>query len=68
MNTISINKLSEDLLSELKDNANKYRLKISKNTLGTTIIDAGIKAQGGLEAGLKISEVLFPPSCSCPFK
>ena len=57
MNEISINKLSDDLLNELKDNANKYRLKISKNTLGTTIIDAGIKAQGSLEAGLKISEI-----------
>ena len=57
MDEISINKLSDDLLNELKDNANKYRLKISKNTLGTTIIDAGIKAQGSLEAGLKISEI-----------
>ena len=57
MDEISINKLSDDLLNKLKDNANKYRLKISKNTLGTTIIDAGIKAQGSLEAGLKISEI-----------
>ena len=57
MNEISINKLSDNLLNELNDNANKYRLKISKNTLGTTIIDAGIKAQGSLEAGLKISEI-----------
>ena len=41
MDEISINKLSDDLLNELKDNANKYRLKISKNTLGTTIIYIG---------------------------
>ena len=33
MNEISINKLSDDLLNDLKDNANMYRLKISKNTL-----------------------------------
>ena len=57
MNEISINKLSDFLLQELKNNATKYRLKISKNTHGTTIIDAGIKAQGSLEAGLKISEI-----------
>ena len=59
MNEISINKLFGRSFKRIKDNANKYRLKISKNTLGTTIIDAGIKAQGSLEAGLNILKYVW---------
>lgn len=57
MNHISINRLSYELVTELKKNASKYRLKVSKNKKGTTIIDAGILAEGSLPAGIKISEI-----------
>ena len=53
----SINKLVQPFVDDLINNADKYRVEISQLENGTTIIDAGINALGGLEAGRIIGEV-----------
>lgn len=55
--TASVNKLTQPLVQELLDNANKLRLKVQKLDNGCTIIDAGIEVPGGLEAGRIITEI-----------
>ncbi len=53
----SVNSLSAPIVQSLIDNADALRLGISKLSNGTTVIDAGINARGGLEAGRLISEI-----------
>lgn len=53
----SINALSAPKVQFLLDNASSLRLAISKMSNGTTIIDGGIKATGGLAAGCMIAEI-----------
>ncbi|MCK5871998.1 MAG: methenyltetrahydromethanopterin cyclohydrolase [Methylococcales bacterium] len=53
----SVNKLSQPLVQELLDNADKLRLEIQTLENGCVIIDAGIDAPGGLEAGRIITEI-----------
>jgi methenyltetrahydromethanopterin cyclohydrolase len=54
---ISINALTQPLLEQLLHQAPSLRLDISRHELGATIVDAGIKAQGGLQAGRLIAEI-----------
>ncbi|MGZ8136534.1 MAG: methenyltetrahydromethanopterin cyclohydrolase [Methylococcaceae bacterium] len=53
----SVNKLTQPLVKQLLDNADKLRLGIEFLENGCTIIDAGINAPGGLEAGRIIAEI-----------
>ncbi len=53
----SVNKLSQPLVQELLDNADKLRLDVQTLDNGSVIIDAGIEAPGGLEAGRIITEI-----------
>jgi methenyltetrahydromethanopterin cyclohydrolase len=53
----SVNKLTQPLVKYLLDNADKLRLGVEVLDNGCTIIDAGIKAVGGLEAGRIIAEI-----------
>lgn len=53
----SVNKLTQPLVRELLENADKLRLEITSLENGCTIIDAGINAPGGLEAGRIITEI-----------
>ena len=55
--TASVNELSQPLVENLLDNADKYRLEIETLENGCVIIDAGIEATGGLEAGRIITEI-----------
>ncbi|NOQ35915.1 MAG: methenyltetrahydromethanopterin cyclohydrolase [Methylococcaceae bacterium] len=55
--TASVNKLSQPLVQELLDNADKLRLAVQTLDNGSVIIDAGIEADGGLEAGRIITEI-----------
>lgn len=55
--TPSINALTQPLVDQLVNNADALRVKVSKMENGSQIIDAGIEAMGGLEAGRIISEV-----------
>ncbi len=53
----SVNKLAEPLVRSLKENIDSLRLSVIRLENGTAIVDAGIKAQGGLEAGCRIAEI-----------
>ena len=53
----SVNALTAPLVEDLVNNAASLRLAVSKLDNGTRIIDAGIKATGGLEAGRRIGEI-----------
>lgn len=55
--TASVNKLTQPLVQELIDNADKLRLGVQKLENGCTVIDAGIDVPGGLEAGRIITEI-----------
>ncbi len=55
--TASVNKLSQPLVQELIDQADKLRLGVETLSNGCTIIDAGINVPGGLEAGRIITEI-----------
>ena len=56
-NTISINQLSQPLVDALINDAAALNLGITQHASGATIIDAGIEATGGLEAGRRIAEI-----------
>lgn len=53
----SVNALTNPLVSALIDNVSQLRLGVEKMANGCTIIDAGIKYDGGLEAGRLIAEI-----------
>ncbi len=53
----SINRLTLPLLENLKRDVDALRLKVITLRNATTIIDAGIDARGGLEAGRRIAEI-----------
>lgn len=53
----SVNKLAQPLVKLLIDNAAKYRVGVETLANGCTVIDAGINALGGLEAGRIIAEI-----------
>lgn len=53
----SVNKLTQPLVQELIDHADKLRLGVQKLDNGCTIIDAGINVPGGLEAGRIITKI-----------
>ncbi len=53
----SVNKLTRPLVQQLVDEADKLRLDVQKMENGATIIDAGIKVPGCLEAGRIITEI-----------
>ena len=53
----SVNKLAEPLVRSLKENTDSLGLSVSRLENGTAIVDAGINAPGGLEAGCRIAEI-----------
>lgn len=53
----SVNQLSTPLIHSLIENADTLRLKITRLVNGTVVVDAGIQAVGGLEAGRRIAEI-----------
>jgi len=57
MKTPSINTQVAPLVRDIIDNADALRVKVTKGSLGETLIDCGVKAVGGLEAGRRLSEV-----------
>jgi methenyltetrahydromethanopterin cyclohydrolase len=56
-NALSVNRLAWKLFEELLENASFYGLKVERTSKGTTIVDAGIKARGGFQAGRLITEI-----------
>ncbi|MCX8501611.1 MAG: methenyltetrahydromethanopterin cyclohydrolase [Alphaproteobacteria bacterium] len=53
----SLNRLVQPLVEGLVADAEALRLAVSHDSLGTRIIDAGIAATGGIEAGRRIAEI-----------
>jgi methenyltetrahydromethanopterin cyclohydrolase len=53
----SINQLTQPLVESLKRDAAALRVQCETLSNGTTLIDAGINARGGLEAGRRIAEI-----------
>lgn len=53
----SVNGLTNPLVKSLVDNAKDLRLGVEQLSNGCTIVDAGIKHAGGLEAGRLIAEI-----------
>ncbi|MEM3442404.1 MAG: methenyltetrahydromethanopterin cyclohydrolase [Candidatus Bathyarchaeia archaeon] len=56
-NNISVNQLAWKILNKLCENPDFYGIKIEKTSFGPTLIDAGINAKGGFEAGKIITEI-----------
>lgn len=56
-NDISVNDVAWRLLMELCENASRYNVNVKKAECGATIVDAGVYAKGGLEAGRIITEI-----------
>jgi len=57
VSTISINQRANTLAKDLLANASALNLSISEHDTGAMIVDAGIQALGGLEAGRRIAEI-----------
>ncbi len=57
LNDLSVNTLAAPLVQSLIENAKNLRLTVSKLNNGSTLVDAGIEATGGLEAGRLIAEI-----------
>lgn len=55
--TTSVNKRVQPLLRHLLEQADTLRLGVEKLTNGCTVVDAGMSAPGGLEAGRIITEI-----------
>jgi methenyltetrahydromethanopterin cyclohydrolase len=53
----NVNLAVRPLVSQLRERAAEYRVAVSKMPNGVEVIDAGITARGGLEAGRLISEI-----------
>ncbi len=53
----NVNLAVQPLVAELRDNAARYRVGVSRLDNGVTMIDAGIAHVGGLEAGRIVSEI-----------
>jgi methenyltetrahydromethanopterin cyclohydrolase len=54
---VSVNLRASELADRLIADAEELRLAIAKGASGETLIDAGSKAGGGVEAGLRIAEI-----------
>ncbi|MGA3059563.1 MAG: methenyltetrahydromethanopterin cyclohydrolase [Candidatus Bathyarchaeia archaeon] len=57
MATLSVNQMAWRIAQEFLDNPEFYGVTVSKSTAGATIVDAGVKAHGGFQAGKKLTEL-----------
>ena len=55
--TLSVNRLAWQLAEHLLDNQDFYCVKVSKARSGATIVDAGVNAPGGFQAGRILTEL-----------
>ena len=57
LNAPSINLLSQPLVDALIADVQTLNIAVLQHTTGATIVDAGIKAEGSVEAGRRIAEI-----------
>ncbi len=55
--TASVNTLAGKLVDQLVENAERYRVSVSRGSLGELLIDAGAKAAGGIDAGILLTQI-----------
>jgi methenyltetrahydromethanopterin cyclohydrolase len=55
--TISVNRRAAELTTALRRDAAMLNLGVARGPRGETLIDAGAKQRGGVEAGLRIAEI-----------
>lgn len=55
--TLSVNRLAWKLLKRILEDPEFYRVKVQKMASGTIIVDAGIEAKGGFQAGKLVTEI-----------
>ena len=53
----SVNALAGEIVDRLVAGADRYRVSVSRGSLGELLIDAGAKAAGGIDAGLLLTEI-----------
>jgi methenyltetrahydromethanopterin cyclohydrolase len=56
-NALSVNQMAWKITQKFIDNPEFYGVTVSKSTAGATIIDAGVNASGGFQAGKKLTEL-----------
>jgi methenyltetrahydromethanopterin cyclohydrolase len=54
---MSVNEYGVDVFEEMLDNSEELQVGIEELDNGTTIIDAGVKEEGGFEAGLHVARI-----------
>ena len=54
---LSVNQMAWKIAQKLLDNPEFYGVTVSKSTAGATIVDAGVNAPGGFQAGKKLTEL-----------
>lgn len=54
---LSVNRLAWKLLERLCERSDYYGVKVEETSSGTKIVDAGIRARGGFQAGKIIAEI-----------
>jgi methenyltetrahydromethanopterin cyclohydrolase len=57
MAALSVNQMAWKIAQKLLDNPEFYSINVSKSTAGATVIDAGVNAPGGFQAGKKLTEL-----------
>ena len=57
MTPLQINELAEEIADSMEEHADLLRVQVHKLANGARVIDAGVEAQGGYDAGLAISEI-----------
>jgi methenyltetrahydromethanopterin cyclohydrolase len=57
MGTLSVNQMAWKIAQKFIDNPEFYGVSVSKSTAGATVIDLGVKAPGGFQAGKKLTEL-----------
>lgn len=55
--TLSVNAQAAPLVERLVREAEALRVKLARDDSGATLVDAGIEAPGGIEAGLLVGEI-----------
>ncbi|HVP27518.1 MAG TPA: methenyltetrahydromethanopterin cyclohydrolase [Candidatus Bathyarchaeia archaeon] len=55
--SLSVNRLAWQLFAMMLENPEYYGVKVEKTDQGTTLVDAGVKAKGGFEAGRLTTQI-----------
>ncbi len=57
MGALSVNQMAWKIAQKFIDNPEFYSVTVSKSSAGATIVDAGVNAAGGFQAGKKLTEL-----------